>query len=200
MGKELAVIGERAEQILSSPDLRELRRIPLGTVVWPGKPTRRYLAGGSTLTPEVQARAERMRAEISAALDCASLPEATGARLAIVVGMLMAYPMAGANAETGSARAAAYRDALDDVPPWAVQHAVRSWHRGECAGNHDFAPSPARLRELCMTIVEQYREALRDVTALLSVWTFDDAMDPEKEPPTRPEIGPGVTIPRLRSV
>jgi hypothetical protein len=47
--------------------------------------------------------------------------------------------------------------ALEDVPNWAVQEAMRKWHRAEYGPKHDYKwqPAPATLRELSM--IETYR-------------------------------------------
>jgi len=55
------------------------------------------------------------------------------------------------------AKGEAFIDALEDVPSWAVQEAMRKWHRAEYGPKHDYKwqPAPATLRELAM--IEVYR-------------------------------------------
>jgi hypothetical protein len=55
------------------------------------------------------------------------------------------------------AKGEAFMDALEDVPSWAVQEAMRKWHRAEYGPKHDYKwqPAPATLRELAM--IEVYR-------------------------------------------
>lgn len=57
----------------------------------------------------------------------------------------------------GEAKGEAYMAALEDVPSWAVQEAMRKWYRGEYGPKHDYKwqPAPATLRELAM--LETYR-------------------------------------------
>lgn len=57
----------------------------------------------------------------------------------------------------GEARGEAFMAALEDVPCWAVQEAMRKWYRAECGPKHDYKwqPAPATLRELAM--LETYR-------------------------------------------
>ena len=52
----------------------------------------------------------------------------------------------------GEARGEAFMAALDDVPSWAVQEAMRKWHRAEYGPKHDYKwqPAPATLRQLAM--------------------------------------------------
>jgi hypothetical protein len=57
----------------------------------------------------------------------------------------------------GEAKGEAYMAALEDVPSWAVQEAMRKWYRGEYGAKYDYKwqPAPATLRELAM--LETYR-------------------------------------------
>lgn len=57
----------------------------------------------------------------------------------------------------GEARGDAYMQALEDIPSWAVEEAVRKWYRGECGSKHDYrwVPAPAILRDIAR--LEQYR-------------------------------------------
>jgi hypothetical protein len=72
-----------------------------------------------------------------------------------------------AGRETGEyaaeARGEAYMDALDDVPSWAVQEAIRKWHRAECGPKHDYKwqPVPAMLREIAQIEVYRVRSTVR---------------------------------------
>ncbi len=76
--------------------------------------------------------------------------------------------------ETGElaaeAKGEAYMAALEDVPSWAVQEAMRRWHRAEYGSRHDYKwqPAPATLRELAM--IETYRvmAVRRKLTDLLA--------------------------------
>jgi hypothetical protein len=50
---------------------------------------------------------------------------------------------------TGEAKGEAYMAALNDVPFWAVEEALRRWYRGEFDKEYDysFPPAPAILRK-----------------------------------------------------
>lgn len=73
----------------------------------------------------------------------------------IVTKMLLALA-APRTSETGAeAKGEAYMAALEDIPSWAVQEAVRGWYRGsslvlDAKMPHDFrwSPAPAILRRL----------------------------------------------------
>jgi hypothetical protein len=74
-----------------------------------------------------------------------------------VAKMMLVLPSRESGDLVGEAKGEAYMAALEDVPSWAVQEAMRRWHRGECGAKHDYKwqPAPATLREL--SLVEMYR-------------------------------------------
>jgi hypothetical protein len=124
------------------------------------------------------------------------------ARLGLIANMLMAYPMAGSSEEAGKARAMAYLAALDDVPAWAIAEAIRRWHRGECGPdrNYRFAPAPAELREVAMTVLQPGKQTIAHLESLLTALTLEQAMDPKPiEQPQNSEFG-AAQRPRLRTV
>lgn len=77
--------------------------------------------------------------------------------LSTVTKMTMVLPGREAGDLAGEAKGEAYMAALEDVPSWAVQEAMRKWYRAECGPKHDYKwqPGPATLRELAM--IETYR-------------------------------------------
>lgn len=177
MTNDLTVISA-ANQAISSPALRRLRRMAIGTVQWPGQGIRRYLAGGLKLTDDERAEAKLLADTIRAALVAHDDASGRKGRLGIIGKMLLAYPMAGSSEAAGKARGEAYLAALDDVPPWAIDAAVRRWHRGECGEqNYNFAPAPAILRAIAKPLLEPYREAVEHIEAVLTAGTLDDAME-----------------------
>jgi hypothetical protein len=179
MAKELA-IADRRPPMTSSPALRRLRRISLGTIQWPGQPEVRYLAGASRLRDDERAEAEALLTQLEQSLDPGG-DEGKRARLGLVAKMLLAYPIAGASSESGRARGEAYGEALDDVPPWAVAAAVRAWHRGELGEGYDYrwAPAPAVLRKIALAALDRSKADAAHICAVLEAKTVDEAM---KEP------------------
>lgn len=181
--------------LISSPELRQLRRISLGTVKHPGQQTRKYLAGGLTLTAENRALISGKLAELRGVAEADDGPENRRSRLALIASMLMAYPMAGGSEEAGKARAQAYLAALDDVPPWAISEAIKRWHKGQFSGEHNyrFAPAPAELREGCMSILQPAKQSIAHLEDVLTASTIDEAMNPAPR-----EVA--VATPRLKVV
>lgn len=98
--------------------------------------------------------------------------DSEGATLVIVTKMLLALPGQKSSDTGNEAKGEAYLAALDDVPPWAVQEAVRKWYRGEHGSKHDYrwSPVPADLRSLArneefkvrgrMTVLERICKAV----------------------------------------
>jgi hypothetical protein len=82
--------------------------------------------------------------------------DAEAETLAIVTKMLFALPGQRASETANEARGEAYLAALEDIPSWAVQEAVRKWYRGEHGPKYDYrwSPCPAELREVAY--LEQY--------------------------------------------
>lgn len=188
MANDLAVV-TAAQRAISSPGLQRLRRISLGTIHWPGQPTQRYLAGGLKLTESERADAEAMRKAMLDVCHEGPAQQAEKARFALITNMLLAYPIAGASAETGRARGEAYREALAGVPAWAVSEAIKRWHRGECGEQHDYrwAPAPAVLRQAAVSMLAPYQDAAADLKALLDARPLDEVMPQASIDPTERE-------------
>jgi hypothetical protein len=126
----------------------------------------------------------RIAAKVSELRDVSESDDAPinrNARLGLIGQMLMAYPMSGGSEETGKARAGAYLGALDDLPPWAINEAIRRWHRGEGGGSsasYRFAPAPAELRYAAMQILQPAKQTIAHLECVLNALTIERAMDP----------------------
>lgn len=77
--------------------------------------------------------------------------------LSTVSKMIMVLPSRESGDLANEAKGEAFMSALEDVPSWAVQEAMRKWHRSEYGPKYDYKwqPAPATLRELAM--METYR-------------------------------------------
>lgn len=178
MANDLSTHVANPAQMISSPALLRLRRISMGTVTWPGQPTRTYLSGGSTLTPSQRDEAEAAKRELTAAITALDDEKTRKARFAIITDLLLSKPIAGASADVGRARGGAYVQALDDVPPWAIAAVVRKWRRGECGDerNYTWAPDEALLRKLALDELTPLRDALVHIGGLLTAIPLDEVM------------------------
>jgi hypothetical protein len=99
---------------------------------------------------------------VSALLDALAMKPCEDMRhgeltLTTVTKMTMVLPSKETGDLAGEAKGEAFMAALEDVPSWAVQEAMRKWHRSEYGPRHDYKwqPAPATLRELAM--IETYR-------------------------------------------
>jgi hypothetical protein len=81
----------------------------------------------------------------------------------LIAKLMLAKPGRVAGPEATEARMETYQMALEDVPVWAVESAIRRWHRGECdmpshrydgkgGEKHDYtwAPESAILRKIAL--------------------------------------------------
>lgn len=79
--------------------------------------------------------------------------------LVAVTKMMLVLPSTTHSELSAEVRGEAFMAALDDMPAWAVQAAIRSWYRRECGKNdkgepydYHWCPAPAELR--CITLAE----------------------------------------------
>lgn len=173
MANEVAILAEPVNAITLPPWFAGLA---VGTVQYPGMPAKKYLAGGSTLTARQRQEITAKREQIVLALDAGRF---ASQRTAVIAKVLLSYPSAQAGELSAAARGEAYRDALDDMPAWAIAEAIKRWNRGQ-AGEHNysFAPAPAVLRKIVDGILAPYRVALDKVDTVINATTIDEAMKP----------------------
>ena len=100
--------------------------------------------------------------------DCAK------ATIVLVTKMLMALPSAQSNDEAQEARGDAFMMALEDVPSWAVEAAIRGWHRKEYGPgyNYRWAPVPSELRTVAFLEAWKFKERIRDLQRVLDAKPF----------------------------
>lgn len=131
------------------------------------------------MTPSQREEAQHRLAELQSALNARGHERA---RTVSVAKLLMAYPVPGLREGAAEARGEAYRDALEDLPAWAVSEAVRRWNRGHCGEqNYSFAPAPAILRKITWEVTIPYRNAIEKIETALNAMTLDEAMGDGKQ-------------------
>lgn len=96
-----------------------------------------------------------------------------------VTKMLLVLPSRESGDLMSQAKGEAYMAALEDVPSWAVQEAMRKWYRAECGEQFDYRwqPAPSTLREIAL--IEVYRvkgvrRKLREVLAAEPLREFSE--------------------------
>lgn len=84
--------------------------------------------------------------------------------------MMVVLPSREAGDLAAEAKGEAYMAALEDIPSWAVQEAMRRWYRGECGANHDYKwqPGPSTLREISMPVVWGVKATQRKLRELVA--------------------------------
>jgi hypothetical protein len=99
--------------------------------------------------------------------------------------MLLGFPAAGSSSDAAAdARGDIYDHAVEDIPPWAIDAAIKRWAKGNVpdlkmgAHNFNFAPGPAVLRAICNLELEDFKKQQADIEKLLACVTTEQAMDP----------------------
>jgi hypothetical protein len=112
-----------------------------------------------------------------------------------VTKMTLVLPSKEVGELAGEARGEAFMAALDDVPSWAVQEAMRKWHRSEYGPRHDYKwqPAPATLRELSMIEVYRVMGTRRKLNDLLLAEPLIE-FTPEQEASMKARIASYLTV------
>lgn len=189
----------------SLPSRLERLASSIGTTQWPGQPERLDLPSGMALTPQDRAEIEERLKHVEMIITGRNLTtnESAKARLSLLTKMLLAFPAAGSSSEAAAqARSDVYDDALADVPPWALNAAIKRWARGEVPSqlgfgtlNYSFAPAPAVLRKIAKYEMNPFEVQAHKLRRLLMAVPVERAMDPTPiEKPATP------ALPRLRAM
>jgi hypothetical protein len=176
----------------SLPSRLERLASSIGKTQWPGQPVRLDLPSGMELTGRDREGIETRLKQITEITTGTNLTinESAKARLSLLTKMLLAFPAAGSSSEAAAqARSDIYDDALGDMPPWAINAAIKRWAKGEVPAdlnmgilNFTFAPSPAILRKLAKVELGPFDAQAAKLRALLQTTTLERAMDPEPVP------------------
>jgi len=189
-------IRARLDTMRSLPLRLERLASSIGTTTWPGQPTRLDLPSGMELTPrdreEIQDRLNQIEEIISGSN--LTTNESAKARLSLLTKMLLAFPAAGSSSEAAAqARSDVYDDALGELPPWAINAAIKRWAKGEVpldlnmgALNFTFAPSPAILRKLAKVELSPFEAQATQLKRLLMTVSIERSMN--SKPLSEPEV------------
>lgn len=195
MGKEITVI--KAEAIPSLPP--SLAALAVGTVQWPGQKTRLHIqTREGTLTEAERTEAEAILSTLTIALSGNAPFEVGGevypgkeAKGVLLLKLLDGLAGRQRSESEGIAKAEMYHDAIDDLPAWAIDKAVKRWARGECPYSveekpkYDFPPSPATLRKMALFDMDTAKRDAAKARALLDCIPLERAMDPKPIPEVR---------------
>jgi hypothetical protein len=191
MASELE-IRAHLDTMRSLPSRLERLARSIGTTQWPGQPERLDLPSGMELTPQDRADVETRLKQIEEIVTGKNLTtsESARARLSLLTKMLLAFPAVGSSSEAAAqARSDVYDDALSDIPPWALNNAIKRWSRGEMpydlpmgSLNFNFAPAPAILRKLAKHELRPFEDQAYKLRRLLKTVPIERAMDPAPLP------------------
>jgi len=98
----------------------------------------------------------------------------------ILTKLFLAKP-SGPMTEIGAAsRAESYMMALEDIPAWAIEAAIKRWHRGDVPGisldEFKWAPDSAVLRKIAANMLEPYYENIRIIERVLLARPLDEVL------------------------
>ena len=181
----------------SLPSRLERLASSIGTTQWPGQPERLDLPSGMVLSPQDRSEIEERLNQLETIMKGLNLTpnESAKARLSLLTKMLLAFPAVGSSSEAAAqARSDVYDDALSDIPPWALNAAIKRWARGEVPAelglgslNFSFAPAPAVLRKIAKYELSPFEVQAHKLRRLLMAVPVERAMDPAPvEQPTVP--------------
>ncbi|KQP61076.1 hypothetical protein ASF39_15505 [Methylobacterium sp. Leaf108] len=149
-------------------------------------PTTKAVTGQVATIPRSKMPTGPQRAAIARRIEdlhAASMPGPIASTLAVIGAIVNRNAAARQDADLADIEIEAYRDALDDLPAWAVREALRRWRRGEVGGdrrNLDFAPKEHRLRSIALSIEAVVRGQIVRLQRLLEA-------EEEPERPTEAE-------------
>lgn len=110
--------------------------------------------------------------------------DAEKAILIAVTNLLLVLPGRKSGEHGAEATGEAYLAALDDVPYWAVEAAIRRWYRGECGNdergepyNCHWAPDPAALRRLSNAEAWRVASRIKELEPVLEAVPFIDSSE-----------------------
>jgi hypothetical protein len=159
----------------------------IGTTKWPDQPTRLDLPSEMELTDQDRQEVEERLRQINEIITGSNLTpnQSAKARLSLLTKMLLGFPaVGGSSVEAAQARSDIYDDALADIPPWAINNAIKRWARGDIPANFNmgqmnftFSPAPAVLRKLAMIELGPFESQAIKLKRLLMTIPIERAMD-----------------------
>lgn len=176
---------------------RRLAGLSIGTVQWPGQQVRLHIqTREGTLTEAERTEAEALLSTLTIALSGEASLELEGrvypgpeAKDVLVLKIIRG--LAGASKASdveATAKMAMYGDAIDDIPAWAIDKAVKRWAKGLCPysieekPDYKWPPAPAVLRKMALFDMEEHSRNIAKLKALLECIPLKRAMDPEPLP------------------
>ena len=175
----------------------------VGTVQHPGQPLRHNLPAGMSMSEAERREAEGALRSLTSLLDPTApfadpdgQPESAGEAKSRLLTKLV-QGLAGEAKPTKAvldSKIDWYADAIEDLPAWAIDRAMKMWARSECPRTieaeprYAFPPAPGTLRLMAlwqMDTPKRHAELLKNLLAAIPVAR---AMDPAPMPGSSPGI------------
>lgn len=198
MATEVEIL-TRLDTMRSLPQRLEGLASCLGTVNWPGQPTRLNFPSGMELSAEERLDVEALLHERQMIATGGNLTKAEceKGRLSLLTKLLMGSASAATSDEAADARLEMYEMAVEDMAPWVIAAARKRWAQRRVPAtvrnpNYSFAPAPADLRAICEDELAQINMQIAKLKRLLIAVPVARAMDPAPiEEPKLSIAGPG---------
>lgn len=174
----------------------------VGAVQHPGQPTRYHLQTGWAMSDLERAEAASLLSTLTSNLSpevpfeirdedhpdgmMVSGQMAKGALITKMVSGL-AGP-AQTSGIVATSKVEMYADAIEDLPAWAIDKAIKRWARGDCPSdikespNFEFPPGPGTLRKMAALELDLPRRYVAMMTNLIGAISMARALDPEPMP------------------
>lgn len=202
MGKDLTTGRAAAGTIMSLPPRLVALAGAVGTTQHPGQPVRYDLPTGWTMSDAERDQARNHLSTLTSLLSpdapfeiegqLESGQQAKGALLTMMIEGL-AGP-----AEKSKIRADSqvemYAYAIEELPAWAIEKAIKRWARGSCPKDVEenprfaFPPSPATLRALAKLEMETPQRQAVMLQNLIASVPLERALDPTPMPGSSPGV------------
>lgn len=208
MGTQLTVgTMDGVESIPSLPPRLAALVGAVGSIQHPGQPVRYHLQTGWKMEEADRAEARRLLSTLDALTH--PLAPFEGRDGGMVKGALITKIVKGLGGAAdvadivAGAKVENYADAIEDLPAWCIDSAIKRWNRGQCPEwiekkpNYNFPPAPATLRKMAFLDFGPVRESAGKLRKLVNAEPMADALDPDKLPkPT--SAGGREFVPALR--
>lgn len=196
MAQHLTLAQAFKSKTLSLPQHLAVLAMAVGTVRYPGEPVRYDSPKGMELSSLERAEAKTLLSRLTSLLDPEAPFEIEGnsfpgraAKGAILTKMIRGLAGPAKQSDVAAnAKVDVYGDAIDDLPAWTVDAALKRWCRAECpqsieaSPEYAFPPSPATLRRMALFDLEGIKRDSRLLENLIAAVPTADAMQKHSRP------------------
>ena len=173
-----AALVESRGTLLSPPEWQRQRQRWLGTVNLNGRPYKYTSAGVPELSQNERELLDKRIANLTAIVTPG--PQSIRLKAQILAEMFVALGGGQTTERSAEVRAKAYLYAIEDMPEWAIEQAIKNWYKGAVRGvpENDFKwpPAPAILLRAAKELLEPYYTAIEDCRECLAAKPLDETI------------------------